>query len=144
MPRSSQARVAVARRLAESADGAAVCRELHVCEFCLYVCTSASDLATRYAPRCGSRAPPGEEVYRDDALGLSVFCVDPTAGRTQKHYCESVALLSRLFLAHLGAGVALALVVGVALWVAQDTEAARRETLKILDVVEEDIKEMSK
>ncbi len=28
--------------------------------------------------------------------------------------------------------------------VAQDTEAARRETLKILDVVEEDIKEMSK
>ena len=27
---------------------------------------------------------------------------------------------------------------------AQDTEAARRETLKILDVVEEDIKEMSK
>lgn len=27
---------------------------------------------------------------------------------------------------------------------AQDTEAARRETLKILDVVEEDIKEMSR
>lgn len=28
--------------------------------------------------------------------------------------------------------------------VAQDTEAARRETLKILDVVEDDIKEMSR
>ncbi|MEN0100800.1 MAG: GntR family transcriptional regulator, partial [Brucella pseudogrignonensis] len=28
--------------------------------------------------------------------------------------------------------------------VAQDPEAARQETLKILDIVEEDIKEMSK
>lgn len=41
------------------------------------------------------RHPPGDEIYRDDAV--AVFEVD---GRKNKIYCQNLCLLSKMFLDH--------------------------------------------
>uniref|UniRef100_A0A182UX01 histone acetyltransferase n=1 Tax=Anopheles merus TaxID=30066 RepID=A0A182UX01_ANOME len=67
---------------------------LHMCEFCLKYMKTGNELA-RHRGKCGQRCPPGWEIYRDG--DLSVFEVD---GNEQKLYCQSLCLLSKLFLDH--------------------------------------------
>jgi len=95
---------------------------LHVCEFCLKYFAKRSTLL-RHAARCDLRHPPGDEIYRsppgergggeggrgdrggDRAAGptavadpaVAVFEVD---GKKDKVYCQSLCLLSKLFLDH--------------------------------------------
>lgn len=45
--------------------------------------------------KCYLRAPPGDEIYRDDRV--SVFEVD---GQKNPTYCENLCYLSKLFLDH--------------------------------------------
>ncbi|EFP01989.1 CRE-LSY-12 protein, partial [Caenorhabditis remanei] len=67
-------------------------RQLYICEFCFFY--ARSDLIMQnHAKRCKLRAPPGVEIYRKD--DVSVFEVD---GRRQKSYCQTLCLISRMFL----------------------------------------------
>lgn len=45
--------------------------------------------------KCKARNPPGDEIYRDNAV--SIFEVD---GRKNKIYCQNLCLLSKMFLDH--------------------------------------------
>ncbi|KAG9027365.1 hypothetical protein FRB95_007826 [Tulasnella sp. JGI-2019a] len=68
--------------------------KLWICEFCLRYMKSAFS-AGRHRMKCRARHPPGDEIYRDDAV--SVFEVD---GRKNKIYCQNLCLLSKMFLDH--------------------------------------------
>ena len=84
--------------------------KLHICEFCLKYFAKRSTLV-RHAAKCDARHPPGDEIYRSpppSAAGrgdapasavadppVAVFEVD---GKKDKVYCQSLCLLSKLFL----------------------------------------------
>ena len=84
--------------------------KLHICEFCLKYFAKRSTLV-RHAAKCDARHPPGDEIYRSpppaaalrgDAPAsavadppVAVFEVD---GKKDKVYCQSLCLLSKLFL----------------------------------------------
>jgi hypothetical protein len=84
--------------------------KLHLCEFCLKYFAKRSTLV-RHAAKCDARHPPGDEIYRSPppaAAGrgdapasavadppVAVFEVD---GKKDKVYCQSLCLLSKLFL----------------------------------------------
>jgi len=86
--------------------------KLHICEFCLKYFAKRSTLV-RHAAKCDARHPPGDEIYRSpppSAAGrgdapasavadppVAVFEVD---GKKDKVYCQSLCLLSKLFLDH--------------------------------------------
>lgn len=67
-------------------------RQLFICEFCFFYARSDM-IMQNHAKRCKLRAPPGVEIYRKD--DVSVFEVD---GRRQKSYCQTLCLISRMFL----------------------------------------------
>ncbi|KAJ7678480.1 hypothetical protein B0H17DRAFT_944489 [Mycena rosella] len=67
---------------------------LWICEFCLKYMKSRFG-ATRHRMKCKARNPPGDEIYRDQAV--SIFEVD---GRKNKIYCQNLCLLSKMFLDH--------------------------------------------
>ncbi|XP_053671514.1 histone acetyltransferase KAT6B-like [Anopheles nili] len=67
---------------------------LYMCEFCLKYLQTHDELM-RHQHKCTLRHPPGCEIYRDG--DVAVFEVD---GNDQKHYCQSLCLLAKLFLDH--------------------------------------------
>ena len=70
--------------------------ELWICEFCLqYMKTPCT--AQRHLIKCHGRLPPGDEIYRDSGVGISVFEIN---GRDSKLYCQNLCLLAKMFLDH--------------------------------------------
>ncbi|KAJ6786939.1 hypothetical protein PWT90_09387 [Aphanocladium album] len=67
-------------------------RVLYICEFCLKYMNS-DYVAWRHKLKCGTKHPPGDEIYRRDSI--SVFEVD---GRKHPVYCQNLCLLAKLFL----------------------------------------------
>ncbi|KAF9818602.1 hypothetical protein IEO21_02707 [Rhodonia placenta] len=67
---------------------------LWLCEFCLKYMKSEF-ISRRHQLKCKMRHPPGDEIYRDNAI--SIFEVD---GRKNKIYCQNLCLLSKMFLDH--------------------------------------------
>lgn len=67
-------------------------RVLYICEFCLKYMNS-DYVAWRHKLKCGTKHPPGDEIYRDGSV--SVFEVD---GRKNPVYCQNLCLLAKLFL----------------------------------------------
>ena len=65
-----------------------------MCEFCLKYMRKAKTLE-RHKAKCEHRHPPGDEIYRHD--NISMFEID---GKKAKIYCQSLCLLSKLFLDH--------------------------------------------
>ena len=83
---------------------------LHVCAFCLKYFAKRSTLL-RHASRCDLRHPPGDEIYRSPPPDRSGGVRNPAAasptiamfevdGKKDKVYCQSLCLLSKLFLDH--------------------------------------------
>jgi len=70
------------------------CSKLFVCEFCLKYFRKSKTLE-RHKGKCDCRHPPGDEIYRHE--NISMFEVD---GGKAKIYCQSLCLLSKLFLDH--------------------------------------------
>lgn len=70
------------------------CETLYICEFCLQFFVHKHELG-RHSERCTVRHPPGDEVYRDEAV--SFFEID---AKSQQAYCENLCLISKLFLDH--------------------------------------------
>ncbi|KAJ3188927.1 Histone acetyltransferase [Gaertneriomyces sp. JEL0708] len=69
---------------------------VYICEFCL----SASETPRRFErhrAKCPLHHPPGNEIYRDSASGISFWELD---GKKQRSYCRNLCLLSKLFLDH--------------------------------------------
>lgn len=67
-------------------------RVLYICEFCLKYMNS-DYVAWRHKLKCGTKHPPGDEIYRNGSI--SVFEVD---GRKNPVYCQNLCLLAKLFL----------------------------------------------
>lgn len=67
-------------------------RVLYICEFCLKYMNS-DYVAWRHKLKCGTKHPPGDEIYRHESV--SVFEVD---GRKNPVYCQNLCLLAKLFL----------------------------------------------
>ncbi|OIR58040.1 MAG: histone acetyltransferase ESA1 [Amphiamblys sp. WSBS2006] len=67
---------------------------LYLCEFCLSYHATKGKLK-RHVTKCALFHPPGNEVYRKDAV--SVWELD---GGRQRTYCERLCLFSKLFLDH--------------------------------------------
>jgi hypothetical protein len=70
--------------------------ELHICEWCLKYMRPSSTMH-RHVIKCRAKLPPGDEIYRDERTGISVFEVD---GRKSKLYCQNLCLLAKMFLDH--------------------------------------------
>lgn len=68
--------------------------KLHFCEYCLRYMKRKYTLI-RHNYQCKRKSPPGNKIYDDNSL--AVFEVD---GRKEKSYCQSLCLLSKLFLDH--------------------------------------------
>ena len=71
-------------------------RRLYVCEYTLKYARRASTMR-RHRAESALRHPPGDQIYREPATGLSLWEVD---GRANKIYCQNLCLLSKLFLDH--------------------------------------------
>ena len=69
---------------------------LYICDFCLKYMRNYSTYA-RHRARCPHRFPPGLLIYNDPLEHLAFFEVD---GGEAKLYCQSLCLLSKLFLDH--------------------------------------------
>ncbi|KHO01682.1 Acyl-CoA N-acyltransferase [Metarhizium album ARSEF 1941] len=67
-------------------------RVLYICEFCLKYMNS-DYVAWRHKLKCGTKHPPGDEIYRHESV--SIFEVD---GRKHPVYCQNLCLLAKLFL----------------------------------------------
>lgn len=67
---------------------------IYIDEFCLSYFSSLKSFQ-RHRAKCTLYHPPGNEIYRDDAI--SFFEVD---GRRQRTWCRNLCLLSKLFLDH--------------------------------------------
>lgn len=67
-------------------------RVLYICEFCLKYMNS-DYVAWRHKLKCGTKHPPGDEIYRHESI--SIFEVD---GRKHPVYCQNLCLLAKLFL----------------------------------------------
>lgn len=67
---------------------------IYICEFCLSFFATERVFA-RHRQKCTLLHPPGNEIYRDDAV--SFFEVD---GRRQRTWARNLSLLSKLFLDH--------------------------------------------
>lgn len=84
--------------------------KLYICEFTLKYFRKKKTLL-RHQALCDIRSPPGDEIYRSPlestsrpALAGSVtdpqICVYEIDGKKHKLYCQSLCLLSKLFLDH--------------------------------------------
>ena len=67
-------------------------RVLYICEFCLKYMNS-DYVAWRHKLKCGTKHPPGDEIYRHESV--SIFEVD---GRKHPVYCQNLCLMAKLFL----------------------------------------------
>lgn len=67
---------------------------IFICEFCLSYFGDSTSF-TRHRRKCSLVHPPGNEIYRDDAI--SFFEID---GRRQRTWCRNLCLLSKMFLDH--------------------------------------------
>lgn len=67
---------------------------IYICEFCLKYRKSRKCLE-RHLAKCTLRHPPGNEIYRKEAI--SFFEID---GRKNKSYAQNLCLLAKLFLDH--------------------------------------------
>ena len=65
-----------------------------LCDTCLSYFRTPEELS-RHWNYCAFSHPPGTEIYRDDASGISVFEID---GEAFNGYCERLLLLAKLFL----------------------------------------------
>ena len=45
------------------------CETLYICEYCLHFFVYKNELI-RHSERCKTRAPPGDEIYRDDTVSM--------------------------------------------------------------------------
>lgn len=70
------------------------CKCLYICEYCLAFFIDKRELS-RHTEKCTIRAPPGDEIYRDDEVAF--FEVN---GSTAETYCENLSYISRMFLDH--------------------------------------------
>ena len=70
--------------------------KLYYCEFCLSFFKHSNDY-TRHVINCGRVHPPGNQIYKDNNLNISMFEID---GEKSWEYCENLALLSKLYLDH--------------------------------------------
>ncbi|CAL8467121.1 g6657 [Coccomyxa elongata] len=85
--------------------------KLYLCEYCLKYFGKKKTLL-RHSAKCDLRHPPGDEIYRSPPPGgergqpPSSAATDPTIavfevdGKRNKVYCQSLCLLSKLFLDH--------------------------------------------
>lgn len=69
---------------------------LYICEFCLLYYPTLTQL-TRHRTKCTLLHPPGNEIYRNPADGISFFEID---GRRQRTWCRNLCLISKCFLDH--------------------------------------------
>lgn len=69
---------------------------LYFCEFCLNFYKKDLEWKNHMA-KCKLVHPPGNEIYKDDEKGLSMFEVDGWKNQT---YCENLCYLAKLFLDH--------------------------------------------
>ncbi|CAB3407174.1 unnamed protein product [Caenorhabditis bovis] len=69
-------------------------QDLFMCEYCLMYTPSKTRFKNHYM-KCNERQPPGNEIYRKD--NLSVYEID---GCQHRLYCQSLCLLSKLFMDH--------------------------------------------
>lgn len=69
---------------------------LYFCEFCLSFYKTDQE-RRNHMGKCKLSHPPGNEIYRDEELDLSMFEVDGFKNQT---YCENLCYLSKLFLDH--------------------------------------------
>lgn len=72
-------------------------RCLYICQFCLKFFVKKKELK-RHSDYCTSRAPPGDEIYRDGDIAF--FEVDAGGDTIQRTYCENLCFISRMFLEH--------------------------------------------
>ncbi|CAH7668114.1 expressed protein [Phakopsora pachyrhizi] len=70
--------------------------QLWICEYCLKFFRTGFQFQ-RHRLKCKSHHPPGDEIYRDEENGISIFEVD---GRKNKMYCQNLCLLAKMFLDH--------------------------------------------
>ncbi len=68
--------------------------KLYFCEYCLRYMKRRHTFM-RHKTRCKKNSPPGRRIYKDK--DVAVFEVD---GKKEKEYCQSLCLLSKLFLDH--------------------------------------------
>jgi len=68
---------------------------LHFCEFCLKFFRTRPELLNHCA-KCRHRAPPGDEIYRGHD-GIGMWEID---GAKEKHYCQNLCYLAKMFLDH--------------------------------------------
>ena len=69
---------------------------IYLCEFCLSYLESWEKL-DRHMEKCQLYTPPGNEIYRDPEIKVSVFEID---GRRNTRYAQNIGLLSKCFLDH--------------------------------------------
>ena len=73
---------------------------LHVCGFCLsYFLSSPSLCSHLLSARCLPH-PPGTEIYRDPRSSPAPLSVWEVDGERQRLWCQSLCLLSKLFIDH--------------------------------------------
>ncbi|CAI2185241.1 16485_t:CDS:1 [Funneliformis geosporum] len=77
----------------EEFNGAPV---VYICEFCLSYYISELQFR-RHKKKCNLFHPPGNQIYKDEKENLAMFEVN---GERQPTYCQSLCLLSKLFLDH--------------------------------------------
>eukprot|EP00703_Trepomonas_sp_PC1_P005549 JAP91057.1 Histone acetyltransferase MYST2 [Trepomonas sp. PC1] len=68
--------------------------EVFCCEYCLNYMSNRRAYDS-HMKKCTVRAPPGNEIYRDE--NIIFFEVD---GQSQKRYCRNISFLARMFLQH--------------------------------------------
>lgn len=69
--------------------------KLFFCEFCLWYTSDQMAYSCHMLHLCKAKLPPGQIIYEEE--NLSVWAVE---GRKHKNYCQSLCLLSKLFLDH--------------------------------------------
>ncbi|CAG8668813.1 2832_t:CDS:1 [Funneliformis caledonium] len=69
---------------------------VYICEFCLSYYISELQFR-RHKKKCNLFHPPGNQIYKDEIENLAMFEVN---GERQPTYCQSLCLLSKLFLDH--------------------------------------------
>lgn len=69
--------------------------KLYFCEFCLWYTADQLAYSCHMLHQCKAKKPPGRVVYEDGNLAIW-----EVLGREQKLYCQSLCLLSKLFLDH--------------------------------------------
>ncbi|GMR32950.1 hypothetical protein PMAYCL1PPCAC_03145, partial [Pristionchus mayeri] len=71
---------------------------LYICDFCLVYTDNMKGMSF-HKKVCVEKAPPGDEIYRDTWQGTHIALFE-VHGKHNKTYCQSLCLLSKLFLDH--------------------------------------------